>query len=107
MAELERRLLARKHAVIVIAEGAGQKYVIKDPPEYDASGNVKLGDIGKFVKEKIEEYFKKRGLEIVIRYIDPSYIIRSVPANVEGPDLLRISGTICSACRNGPVKQAL
>ncbi|BAU23533.1 diphosphate--fructose-6-phosphate 1-phosphotransferase [Caldimicrobium thiodismutans] len=83
LAELEKRLLARKHAVIVIAEGAGQKYVIKDPPEYDASGNVKLGDIGKFVKEKIEEYFKKRGLEIVIRYIDPSYIIRSVPANVE------------------------
>ncbi len=83
LAELERRLLTRKHAVIVIAEGAGQRYVIKDPPEYDASGNVKLGDIGKFVKEKIEAYFKERGLEIVIRYIDPSYIIRSVPANVE------------------------
>ena len=83
LAELERRLVSRKHAVIVVAEGAGQKYVRKDPPEYDASGNIKLGDIGKFLKEKIEAYFKERKIDVVIRYIDPSYIIRSVPANVE------------------------
>lgn len=83
LAELERRLLARNHAVIVVAEGAGQRYVMKDPPEYDASGNVKLGDIGRFLKEKIESYFKEKGIEVVIRYIDPSYIIRSVPANVD------------------------
>lgn len=83
LSALEKRLLARKHAVIVVAEGAGQKYVQKDPPEYDASGNIKLGDIGKFLKDKIAEYFKEKGLEVVIRYIDPSYIIRSVPANVE------------------------
>lgn len=83
LAELEKRLEKRKHAVIVVAEGAGQKYVQKDPPEYDASGNIKLGDIGKFLKEKIEEYFKKKNIPVVIRYIDPSYIIRSVPANAE------------------------
>lgn len=83
LAELERRLKSRKHAVIVVAEGAGQKFVQKDPPEYDASGNIKLGDIGKFLKERIEKYFKEKNIEIVIRYIDPSYIIRSVPANVE------------------------
>jgi 6-phosphofructokinase 1 len=83
LCKLEKRLLARKHAVIVVAEGAGQKYVQKDPPEYDASGNLKLGDIGKFLKEKIEEYFKQKGLPVIIRYIDPSYIIRSVPANAE------------------------
>ncbi|MFN4196752.1 MAG: ATP-dependent 6-phosphofructokinase [Caldimicrobium sp.] len=83
LAELEKRLQQRKHAVIVVAEGAGQKYVMKDPPEYDASGNVKLGDIGKFLKEKIESTFKEKGIEVIIRYIDPSYIIRSVPANVE------------------------
>lgn len=83
LAELERRLEKRKHAVIVVAEGAGQKYVQKHPPEYDASGNIKLGDIGKFLKEKIEEYFKNRNIPVVIRYIDPSYIIRSVPANAE------------------------
>ncbi|MCS7149595.1 MAG: ATP-dependent 6-phosphofructokinase [Caldimicrobium sp.] len=83
LAELERRLLARKHAVIVVAEGAGQKYVRKDPPEYDVSGNIKLGDIGRYLKERIEKYFKEKNLEVIIRYIDPSYIIRSVPANVE------------------------
>ncbi|MFN3505475.1 MAG: ATP-dependent 6-phosphofructokinase [Caldimicrobium sp.] len=83
LAELEKRLIQRKHAVIVVAEGAGQKYVMKDPPEYDASGNVKLGDIGRFLKEKIESSLKERGIDVVIRYIDPSYIIRSVPANVE------------------------
>uniref|UniRef100_A0A7C4NU88 ATP-dependent 6-phosphofructokinase n=1 Tax=Thermodesulfobacterium geofontis TaxID=1295609 RepID=A0A7C4NU88_9BACT len=83
LAELERRLDKRKHAVIVVAEGAGQKYVQKDPPEYDASGNIKLGDIGKFLKDKITEYFKNKNIDVVIRYIDPSYIIRSVPANVE------------------------
>jgi len=83
LAELERRLYKRKHAVIVVAEGAGQKYVQKDPPEYDASGNIKLGDIGKFLKERIEKYFREKNIEVVIRYIDPSYIIRSVPANVE------------------------
>ncbi|MCS7200203.1 MAG: ATP-dependent 6-phosphofructokinase [Caldimicrobium sp.] len=83
LAQLERRLVTRKHAVVVVAEGAGQRYVRKDPPEYDASGNIKLGDIGKFLKDRINEYFKERGLEVIIRYIDPSYIIRSVPANVE------------------------
>lgn len=83
LTELERRLEKRKHAVIVVAEGAGQKYVQKHPPEYDASGNIKLGDIGKFLKEKIEEYFKNKNIPVVIRYIDPSYIIRSVPANAE------------------------
>jgi 6-phosphofructokinase 1 len=82
LSALEKRLRERKHAVAVVAEGAGQKYVQKDPPEYDASGNIKLGDIGRFLKEKIAEYFRGKGMEVVIRYIDPSYIIRSVPANV-------------------------
>jgi len=82
LSALERRLKERRHAVVVVAEGAGQKYVQKDPPEYDASGNIKLEDIGRFLKEKIEEYFRAKKMDVVIRYIDPSYIIRSVPANV-------------------------
>ncbi len=80
LAALERRIKERKHAVVVVAEGAGQKYVQGDKPEYDASGNLKLGDIGVFLRDKIKEYFAERGIEIYIRYIDPSYIIRSVPA---------------------------
>jgi 6-phosphofructokinase 1 len=76
--QLEKRLLRKNHAVVVVAEGAGQKYV-SDPtkPEYDASGNLKLGDIGIYIKNAITKYFKERGIPVAIRYIDPSYNIRS------------------------------
>ncbi|MCX7820079.1 MAG: ATP-dependent 6-phosphofructokinase [Brevinematales bacterium] len=77
---LERRLLRRKHAVIVVAEGAGQKYVSDpDNPKYDASGNLKLGDIGVYLKEKIKDYFHEKKIPVSIKYIDPSYTIRSTP----------------------------
>ncbi|MGK5093879.1 ATP-dependent 6-phosphofructokinase [Deltaproteobacteria bacterium TL4] len=79
---LKQRMLARGHAVILIAEGAGQKYFKKGKGK-DASGNIKLGDIGVFLKEEINRYFTKEGISINLKYIDPSYIIRSVPANEE------------------------
>lgn len=79
---VERRLRQRSHAVILVAEGAGQKYVTGDKISRDASGNIKLGDIGLFLRDTFKEYFKKIGMEMVIRYIDPSYLVRSVPANV-------------------------
>lgn len=75
---LETRLLARKHAVIVVAEGAGQRYCSAQGT--DESGNPKLGDIGQFLKQTITEYFKSRGIELNLKYIDPSYTIRSVEA---------------------------
>ncbi len=81
--EVEKRLEKRSHAVIVVAEGAGQKFFKDQPKEKDLSGNIKLGDIGKFLKDKFLEYFSSKGKEVFIRYIDPSYIIRSVPANVD------------------------
>lgn len=76
--QIENRLMRKNHIVIVVAEGAGQKYV-NDPKnlQYDLSGNVKLGDIGLFLKEKINAYFKERKIDIALRYIDPSYNIRS------------------------------
>lgn len=80
-AKLEKRLKERNHAVIVVAEGAGQKFFKDAPPEYDASGNLKLHDIGMFLKEKIQFYFHGRGQEVSVKYIDPSYMIRSLPAN--------------------------
>ncbi len=79
-ANLERRLNQRNHAVILIAEGAGQEYM-KDFRAIDASGNVQFNDIGIFLKERIDEYFKMRGIDINLKYIDPSYMIRSAPAN--------------------------
>lgn len=78
---LERRLEARKHAVIVLAEGAGQKYC--EAEGTDDSGNRRLGDIGQTLKERITEHFKGRGIELNLKYIDPSYMIRSVPANAD------------------------
>ncbi|MCB1179430.1 MAG: ATP-dependent 6-phosphofructokinase [Leptospiraceae bacterium] len=78
---LKHRVVSRRSAVIVVAEGAGQKFV--ETNEKDASGNKKLGDIGVFLKGEISKFFKKEGIKINLKYIDPSYIIRSVPANPE------------------------
>ena len=77
---LKDRLERKKHAVIVVAEGAGQD-LIRKTGERDPSGNVRLGDIGPFLKEKIQVYFKEIGMEFSLKYIDPSYTIRSRPAN--------------------------
>lgn len=77
---LERRLKARQHAVIVTAEGAGQKF-FSESKERDASGNVKLGDIGAFLRDEIKARFAKKGIPITLKYIDPSYIIRASAAN--------------------------
>jgi 6-phosphofructokinase 1 len=78
---LEKRLIERKHAVIVVAEGAGQKFFEDTAAEHDESGNIKLKDIGVYLKGAISTYFTARGIEITIKYIDPSYMIRSLPAN--------------------------
>ena len=79
---LERRLLNRGHCVILIAEGAGQELMHRanGPVETDASGNPRLMDIGHFLKTEIDHHFNQSGLEINLKYIDPSYMIRSVPA---------------------------
>lgn len=78
---LEKRLKTKKHAVVVVAEGAGQHLFDEGSVEKDASGNIKHRDIGIFLKDRIAAYFKKQKTEITIKYIDPSYIIRSAPAN--------------------------
>jgi 6-phosphofructokinase 1 len=79
---LERRLLVKDHAVVVVAEGAGQD-LLSVSGERDASGNVKLGDIGRFLSDQLTSYFKARGIEMTLRYFDPSYQIRAAPANSE------------------------
>jgi 6-phosphofructokinase 1 len=80
---LRRRMLERHHAVVVVAEGAGQQ-LFQDLPEHrDASGNVRFQDIGVYLKQQIVDYFKEHGPRVDLKYIDPSYIIRSVPANCE------------------------
>jgi len=80
---LENRLSQRFHCVILVAEGAGQELVPREdsPVETDASGNLRLQDIGVFLKDRIEQYFREKDIEVNLKYIDPSYTIRSVPAN--------------------------
>ena len=77
---LEQRIERRGHAVIVVAEGAGQDLMAPTQGR-DASGNVRYGDIGVFLRDTIKEHFKRIGMEISLKYIDPSYTIRSVPAS--------------------------
>lgn len=81
LAALEERLCLRKHAVIVVAEGAGQKFFENMKDERDESGNIRLKDIGIYLKNEIIKYFKEKDIEINLKYIDPSYTIRSLSAN--------------------------
>jgi 6-phosphofructokinase 1 len=79
---LESRLAIRHHAVVAIAEGAGQELLKQAGAEQrDASGNIRLRDIGSFLRDRIESHFAARGVETTVKYIDPSYTIRSLPAN--------------------------
>lgn len=78
--QLENRLRTRHHAVLVVAEGAGQ-HLCEASGRTDASGNPVLCDISNILISRIKEHFKVRNMEATIKFIDPSYIIRSVPAN--------------------------
>jgi 6-phosphofructokinase 1 len=83
LAALRRRMIERSHAVIVVAEGAGQELFAGRAADRDASGNVRLQDIGLLLKQEIGDYFAAQGPKVELKYIDPSYVIRSVPANCE------------------------
>ena len=76
LAQLKKRLLTSNHAVIIAAEGAGQD-LLAGNCETDQSGNKRLSDIGFFLKQAITDYFSREKMEINLKYIDPSYMIRS------------------------------
>lgn len=97
---LERRLRRRNHAVIVIAEGAGQEFFDDGELGSDASGNKKLGDIGIFLKQQIARHFKEIDLDHSIKYIEPSYLIRSTAPNAN--DQL-----FCDSCARSAVHAAM
>jgi 6-phosphofructokinase 1 len=78
LAALSQRMERRGHAVVVVAEGAGQ-HLCAGRDERDASGNVRYGDIGIVLRDAIVEHFRKSGRPVTLKYIDPSYAIRSVP----------------------------
>jgi 6-phosphofructokinase 1 len=77
---LRKRVEQQGHAVVVVAEGAGQE-LLPQRFETDASGNTRLGDIGALLRELIAGHFADNGVPLSLRYVDPGYAIRSVPAN--------------------------
>ena len=81
LAWLEARLAARDHAVIVVAEGAGQDLMPAVPAEFDRTGNRLHQDIGLFLRARIEAHLRQRGISASLKYIDPSYLVRAIPAN--------------------------
>ena len=88
LAGLERRFSSGKdHVVIVVAEGAGQRHITDTEERRDASGNILKKDIGEYLHQRITAHFKTSGREVSVKYFDPSYTIRSVPAR--GTDAIR------------------
>lgn len=82
-AELETRMDARSHAIIAVAEGAGQHLFPPEERETDASGNTRYGDIGHLLRDRIKQHFEAIRKPVEVKYINPSYTIRGVPANSE------------------------
>jgi len=99
LAHLEKRLVKRHHAVIVVAEGAMQDVLAKDA-KTDASGNLKLVDVGTYLRDKIQAYFDAKKMEINLKYIDPSYTIRSSPA-------VPVDSIYCERLGNAAVNAAM
>ncbi|RCK80523.1 MAG: 6-phosphofructokinase [Candidatus Ozemobacter sibiricus] len=75
---LKQRLAKRGHAVVVVAEGVGKAF--GGDQGKDASGNIKFPDVGVFLRDDIKRVFGEQGIPVNIRYIDPSYMIRSARA---------------------------
>ena len=80
LAFLKNRLLESKNVVVVVAEGAGEE-LLETSAETDLSGNKKLAPIGEYIRDIISKYLKSEGIQPTIKFIDPSYMVRSVPAN--------------------------
>jgi 6-phosphofructokinase 1 len=78
---LRRRVQQRGHAMVVAAEGAGQEYLTDEPAGLDASGNARLRDFGQYLRRRISGHMAAARVEANLKYIDPSYTIRGVPAN--------------------------
>ena len=80
LAALERRVAERGSAVVVVAEGAGQDLMSDEQTGTDASGNRKLGDIGRFLEAEIVGHYASIERQLTLKYLKPGYSIRSVPA---------------------------
>ena len=98
LTHLFRRLRARQHAVVVVAEGAGQDFFegTEGSTATDPSGNVRLKDIGVLLRDRMGEYLKLMGIPFSVKYIDPSYLIRSAPATASDSMFAGILGQMAA-----------
>ena len=82
-----KRLKEQNYCVVVVAEGAEEGLInpnekITKIERRDDSNNLIFDDIGKFLKDAIPKYAKENhGIGITLKYIDPTYAVRSVPSN--------------------------
>jgi 6-phosphofructokinase 1 len=83
LARVVRRVVDKGYVTIVVAEGAGQNLFLGSKDEFDASGNRKLNDIGKYLKDKIVSEFRAAGIEATLKYIDPSYMQRALSTTAD------------------------
>ena len=83
LSKVLRRVVDKGYATVVVAEGAGQDLFTNASNEFDASGNKKLNDIGRFLKDRIVAEFKAEGIETTLKYIDPSYMVRAQPTTAD------------------------
>ncbi len=97
---LTLRMTNRDHALIVVAEGAGQHLFDDADLGHDASGNRRYGDIGPLLRDRIRKHFKHIEQPVEVKYIDPSYIVRGIPANSE-------DGILCDQLARGAVHAAM
>jgi 6-phosphofructokinase 1 len=105
---LHQRIRRTGHALIVVAEGAGQELFDDSDRDTDLSGNVLLKDIGLLLKGHIEKYSKEHSLDLKFKYIDPSYMIRGVPANPQdGIYCVRLAQNAVHAAMAGKTATAI
>jgi 6-phosphofructokinase 1 len=78
---LLKQVRKKKYAVVVVSEGAGQDIVEATDMTEKGSGNKVLAPIAEYIRDKISDYFEKEGEDTRMKYIDPSYMVRGVPAN--------------------------
>lgn len=83
---LEQRVKENGHAVLVVAEGAGQDVIPRNDAqkeERDESGNLVFLDVGSWLKSELKKWWERDhpGELFTVKYIDPTYMIRAVPAN--------------------------
>jgi 6-phosphofructokinase 1 len=92
------------HAVVVVAEGAGEKEILAEQRAaataasaaggacFDAGGNALLPEVGPWLKAKLSAYLTERGCRPICKYIDPSYMIRSVAAHAADAEYCMLLG---------------